>query len=145
MKKILVLHGPNLNLLGVREPSVYGATSLADVNKSMTDKANAAGIALTHQQSNHEGELIAAIHQALNDKIDYIIINPAAFTHTSIALRDALSAVAIPFVEVHISNIFAREPFRHQSFLSDIALGVITGFGVKSYSLALQAIIDEIN
>jgi len=145
MKKILVLHGPNLNLLGTREPAIYGSTTLADINQSLLAKARTVGMALTHLQSNHEGDLIEAIHQAKTDKVDFIIINPAALTHTSIALRDALTAVAIPFIEVHISNIHAREPFRHSSFLSDIAHGVICGFGVKSYSLALQAIIDEIN
>lgn len=145
MKKILVLHGPNLNLLGIREPSVYGSATLTEIDTLLKKKAKAAGIALTYQQSNHEGELVDAIHEALVNKVDFIIINPAAYTHTSVALRDALSAVAIPFIEVHITNIHAREPFRQYSYLSDIAHGIICGFGVNSYSLALQAIIDEIN
>ncbi|WP_115332476.1 type II 3-dehydroquinate dehydratase [Legionella busanensis] len=145
MKKILVLHGPNLNRLGTREPSVYGSTNLADINNSLRKLATDKGWDLSCFQSNSEAALIDAIHQAADASIDYIIINPAAFTHTSVALRDALSAVAIPFFEVHISNIYAREPFRHFSYLSDIAQGVITGFGVRGYRLALQAILEESN
>lgn len=143
MKKILVLHGPNLNLLGTREPSVYGSTSINQINTDLTNEAKKAGMQLTCFQSNVEGDLIEAIHQAQMDKIDYIIINPAAFTHTSIALRDALSAVAIPFIEVHISNIYTREPFRHHSYFSDIAVGIISGLGARGYLLALKAIIEE--
>lgn len=144
MKKILVLHGPNLNLLGSREPSIYGHTSLTQINSDLIQEAESAGIQLSCYQSNAEAELIHAIHQAKTDKINYIIINPAAFTHTSVALRDALSAVAIPFIEVHLSNIFSRETFRHHSYFSDIALGIISGFGAQGYLLALQAIIKEL-
>lgn len=145
MKKILVLNGPNLNRLGTREPSVYGATTLAELNQSLEQQAKEVGLSLSCQQSNSEVELIDFIHQAADEKIDYIIINPAAFTHTSIALRDALAAAAIPFIEVHISNIYTREIFRQHSYFSDLAHGVISGLGVKGYSLALQAIIDELN
>ena len=141
MKKILVLHGPNLNLLGSREPSVYGSISLEQVNKKLEIQASSAGLTLTALQSNSEPEIIAAIHQAYAEKTDYIIINPAAFTHTSIAIRDALLAVQIPFIEVHISNIYARESFRHHSYFSDVAQGVISGLGTNGYLLALQAII----
>ncbi|HAT8178636.1 TPA: type II 3-dehydroquinate dehydratase [Legionella pneumophila] len=144
MKKILVLHGPNLNLLGSREPSIYGHTSLTQINSHLIQEADNAGIQLSCFQSNAEAELIHAIHQAKIDKINYIIINPAAYTHTSIALRDALSAVAIPFIEVHLSNIFSRETFRHHSYFSDIAVGVISGLGAQGYLLALQAIIKEL-
>ncbi|KGP62630.1 3-dehydroquinate dehydratase [Legionella norrlandica] len=144
MKKILVLHGPNLNLLGSREPSIYGNISLDQINSNLIKEANKVGIQLNCYQSNAEAELISAIHQAKIDKIDYIILNPAAYTHTSIALRDALSAVAIPFIEVHLSNIFSREAFRHHSYFSDIATGIISGFGAQGYLLALQAIIKEL-
>ena len=143
MKKILVLHGPNLDRLGSREPSVYGATTLAALNLNLEEEAKKAGFSLSCKQSNSEAVLIDAIHQASDEKVDYFIINPAAFTHTSVALRDALAATAIPFIEVHISNIYARESFRHHSYFSDIARGVISGLGVRGYSLALQAIIDE--
>ncbi|MFC3909212.1 type II 3-dehydroquinate dehydratase [Legionella dresdenensis] len=142
MKKILVLHGPNLNRLGVREPAVYGLTTLTDLDQSLQLQAANANCALSCLQSNSEEKLIEAIHRAADEDVNYIIINPAAFTHTSIALRDALAAAAIPFIEVHITNIHARESFRHQSYFSDLALGVISGFGVMSYSLALQAIIE---
>ncbi|MFI4962523.1 MAG: type II 3-dehydroquinate dehydratase [Legionellales bacterium] len=144
MKKILVLHGPNLNLLGTREPLIYGSTTLNQINADLIEKAEHAGIGLTCFQSNSEGDLIQAIHQAGIDRIHYIIINPAAYTHTSVALRDALCAVAIPFIEVHLSNIHAREPFRHHSYVSDIAKGTISGLGPKGYVLALQSIIDEL-
>lgn len=143
MKKILVLHGPNLNLLGVREPAVYGGASLDELNTQLIRRATAAGIDLVAHQSNSESELISLIHQAAN-KVDWIIFNPAAYTHTSIALRDALSAVAIPFTEIHISNIHARESFRHHSYFSDIAQGVLCGFGTDGYLLALEAIIKEL-
>ena len=143
MKKILVLHGPNLNLLGAREPSIYGSASLAQINTDLVKVALASNIQLRCYQSNSESDLIHAIHQANTDKVNYIIFNPAAFTHTSIALRDALSAVAIPFIEVHISNIYSRETFRHHSYFSDIATGIISGLGVQGYILALQAIITE--
>lgn len=145
MKKILVLHGPNLNRLGVREPSIYGTTTLAKLDALLNKQATEAGLQLTSKQSNSEAELIDIIHQAADNKVDYLIINPAAFTHTSIAIRDALIAAAIPFVEVHISNIYAREAFRHHSYFSDIAQGVISGLGVGGYCLALQAIIEKFN
>lgn len=144
MKKILVLHGPNLNLLGTREPSIYGTSTLADINNSLETAAKKAHITLTCLQSNAEAELIESIHQAKTASIDYIIFNPAAFTHTSVALRDALSAVAIPFIEVHLSNIYTRETFRQHSYFSDIAKGIISGLGAQGYLFALQAIIDEI-
>lgn len=145
MKKILVLHGPNLNRLGKREPSLYGSTSLAELDNQLVKQAQAAGLELDCAQSNAEAELIDLIHQAADNKIAYIIINPAAFTHSSIALRDALLAAAIPFIEVHLSNIYARETFRHHSYFSDIAEGVISGLGVLGYSLALEAIIKKFN
>ncbi|KTD54984.1 3-dehydroquinate dehydratase [Legionella sainthelensi] len=143
MKKILVLHGPNLNLLGSREPSIYGSTSLEYINTRLTKESTEAGFALQCYQSNSEADLIQSIHQASTNKIDYIIFNPAGFTHTSIVLRDALSAVAIPFIEVHISNIYSRETFRHHSYFSDIAMGIISGLGVQGYSLALTSIIER--
>ncbi|CDZ76744.1 3-dehydroquinate dehydratase [Legionella massiliensis] len=145
MKKILVLHGPNLNRLGKREPAVYGSTTLIELDNTLSEQAKAAGFDLNCKQSNSEAALIEFIHQASDEGVAYLIINPAAFTHTSIALRDAVAAAAIPFIEVHISNIYARETFRHHSYFSDIARGVISGLGVKGYSLALQAIIDEFN
>lgn len=141
MKKILVLHGPNLNLLGSREPEHYGSESLADLNKRLKQQADTAGIELQTFQSNSEADLIHAIHHTVEHNINYIIINPAAFTHTSIALRDALIAVNVPFIEVHISNVHARESFRHHSYFSDIALGVISGLGTYGYVLALQTIL----
>jgi 3-dehydroquinate dehydratase II len=142
MATILVLHGPNLNLLGSREPQVYGSTTLADVNLKLQEICRAQGHHLLVLQSNAEYELIDRIHDAAKEGVNFIIINPAAFTHTSVALRDALAGVAIPFIEVHISNVFAREPFRHHSYLSDIAKGVICGLGVKGYYLALEAAIE---
>lgn len=143
MRKILVLHGPNLNLLGVREPSVYGTQSLDTVNEQLITKARAHDVNLTCQQHQAEDALVRAIHQAYFDEIDYIIFNPAAFTHTSIALRDAILAVKIPFIEVHISNPYRREKFRHASYFSDIAHGIITGLGTYGYLLAVDAIIDN--
>lgn len=145
MKKILVLHGPNLNRLGTREPAVYGLTTLTELDSALHKQATKANCALTCFQSNSESELIHAIHQAVDNEIDFLIINAAAFTHTSIALRDALISVPIPFYEVHISNIFSRETYRHNSYLSDIAQGVICGFGVRGYAMALQAILEEFN
>lgn len=136
--RILVLQGPNLNMLGVREPGIYGHTTLADIHRVMEDRARAAGVQIESFQSNHEGELIDRIQAAYTEGIDFIIINPAGFGHTSIALRDALAGVAIPFVEVHISNIHAREPFRHQTYLSAIAVGVICGLGTEGYQYALD-------
>lgn len=144
MANILVLNGPNLNLLGTREPEHYGADTLADIEDRLTRIASAAGMTLRFFQSNAEHELIAQVHAA-RDNSDFIIINPAAFTHTSIALRDALSAVEIPFIEVHLSNVHARETFRHHSYLSDIAQGVISGLGAQGYELALQAAIKQLN
>lgn len=143
MKKILVLHGPNLNLLGLREPAVYGHTSLAALDERLQKQAVDLGLQLIIKQSNDESELIDTIHQASATAIDYLIINPAAFTHTSIAIRDALIAVQLPFIEVHISNIYARESFRQHSYFSDIAEGVISGLGVHGYLLALQAVIEK--
>ena len=137
-RRILVLHGPNLNLLGTREPSVYGATTLANIDARLGKRATAAGAVLTTFQSNSEAELIARIHSAAQDGTAFIIINPAAFTHTSVALRDAFAAVSIPFVEVHLSNVFAREPFRHHSYFTDKAVGLICGLGAKGYELALD-------
>ncbi len=139
MASILVLHGPNLNLLGLREPGIYGATTLDDINRNLTQIAIAAGHHLQTLQSNAEYELIDRIHDARKEGIDFIIINPAAFTHTSVALRDALLGVDIPFIEVHLSNVHKREAFRHHSYFSDVAHGVICGFGATSYELALQA------
>ncbi|MFC5436308.1 type II 3-dehydroquinate dehydratase [Rhodanobacter umsongensis] len=144
MAKILVLHGPNLNLLGSREPDIYGHESLADINQRLAAQAQAAGHALDCYQSNAEHELIGRVHQARDDRTATILVNAGALTHTSIALRDALAAVAIPFIEVHLSNVFAREPFRHHSYLSDIAVGVICGFGGDSYRLALEAAIQRL-
>lgn len=144
MKKILVIHGPNLNLLGTREPAVYGSTTLAEINHELEHSALEAGMQLSTYQSNFEGELIEAIHLAQKNAIAYIIINPAAFTHSSIAMRDALAAVAIPFIEVHLSNIHAREPFRQHSYFSDLAQGTISGFGAQSYLLALNVIIKAL-
>jgi len=139
MFNLLVLHGPNLNLLGGREPQHYGHTTLANINQMLVKAAQTAGHNLTAFQSNAEHELLEQIHAARHNKVNFIIINPAAFTHTSIALRDALLAVAIPFIEVHLSNIHARESFRHHSYLSDVAVGVISGLGAQGYNLALQA------
>ncbi|MBO9536874.1 type II 3-dehydroquinate dehydratase [Herbaspirillum sp.] len=137
-KHLLLLNGPNLNLLGTREPEVYGSTSLADIEKLAQAQASAAGARLQSFQSNHEGALIDRIHQARTEGVDAIVINPGGLTHTSVALRDALAGVAIPFVEVHISNIHQREEFRHFSYLSGIARAVMCGFGVDGYRLAID-------
>ena len=145
MASILVLNGPNLNLLGSREPGTYGHRTLQEIMEDLTRFAGACGHDLTHLQDNSEGALVEAIHRAANDGVDYIIFNPAGYTHTSVALRDAMLAVRIPFVEVHLSAVAAREPFRHLSYFSDIAMGVITGFQGESYMLALQAIINLID
>lgn len=144
MAKILLLHGPNLNLLGSREPDVYGATTLADINRAAEAQCAERGCELATFQSNSESDLIDRVHQSRTEGVDAIVINPAAFTHTSVALRDAISAVAIPMVEVHLSNVHAREAFRRHSYFSDIAVGVICGFGATSYTLALQAALDHI-
>ena len=137
VKHVLVLHGPNLNLLGKREPGHYGTTSLQDINARLRTRAKDAGVRISITQSNSESDLIARVQQAPARSVDFVIINPAAFTHTSVALRDALAAVSIPFIEVHISNVFAREQFRHHSFFSDLAVGVISGLGPHGYEAAL--------
>ena len=136
--RILVLHGPNLNLLGTREPEIYGQVGLAEIHLAMEARARAAGVQLESFQSNHEGELIDRVQSARTEGIEFIIINPAGYTHTSVALRDALAAVAIPFIEVHLSNIHARETFRRHSHFSDIATGVICGLGAQGYELAVE-------
>ena len=141
---ILVIHGPNLNLLGKREPEVYGYLTLEDINQQLTAQAKNSSLTLDTFQSNWEGAIVDRIHQAQNENIKFIIINPAALTHTSVALRDALLGVAIPFIEVHLSNVHAREAFRHHSYLSDKAIGVICGLGAKSYSFALDYAIEKI-
>ncbi|HAV36790.1 MULTISPECIES: type II 3-dehydroquinate dehydratase [Massilia] len=137
-KKLLLLNGPNLNLLGTREPAVYGAATLADIESAATAQAAAAGGSLSCFQSNHEGALIDRIHAARDEGVDAIVINPGGLTHTSVALRDALAAVAIPFIEVHISNIYQREEFRHHSYLAAIARGTICGLGVDGYRFAID-------
>jgi len=139
MAKILVLNGPNLNLLGTREPEVYGTETLADIDNKLIREASTAGHQLACFQSNAEYQLIERIHSARDEGIDFIVINPAAFTHTSVAIRDALLGVDIPFIEVHLSNVHSREPFRHHSYLSDVAVGVICGLGSQGYQFALQA------
>ena len=144
MASILVLNGPNLNLLGEREPDQYGHRSLADIMREIEQVATACDLSFSSMQSNSEGELIDAIQQAGRDGVDYIIINPAGYTHTSVAIRDAFLAVKIPFIEVHLSAVHAREPFRQISYFADIAMGVISGFRGESYLLALQAIINRI-
>ncbi|MGW1443329.1 type II 3-dehydroquinate dehydratase [Serratia rhizosphaerae] len=141
---ILLLNGPNLNLLGTREPEKYGSTTLAEIVNGLENQASALGVALSHLQSNAEHVLIDRIHQARGNT-DFILINPAAFTHTSVALRDALLAVQIPFIEIHLSNVHAREPFRHHSYLSDIAVGVICGLGAEGYTFALQAAVNRLS
>lgn len=139
MAKLLLLHGPNLNLLGTREPEVYGHTTLADIDADLRTRATAAGHALDSLQSNAEHVLVERIQAARDDGTAFILINPAAFTHTSVAIRDALAAVALPFIEIHLSNPHAREPFRQHSYFSDKAVGVICGFGADSYTYALDA------
>jgi 3-dehydroquinate dehydratase-2 len=136
-RKILVLHGPNLNLLGTREPEHYGNQTLADIDQSLKEQGAAVGVVVETFQSNTEGDLVDRIHAARSANVGYIIINPAAYTHTSVAMRDALAAVAIPFIEVHLSNVHAREAFRHKSYFSDLAVGVITGLGANGYLFAL--------
>jgi 3-dehydroquinate dehydratase-2 len=143
-KHILLLNGPNLNLLGTREREVYGRTSLDDVVNAAREQAQKAGAIFSHLQSNHEGELIDRIHAARAEKVDAIVINPGGLTHTSVALRDALAGVAIPFIEVHISNVHARESFRHHSYLSAIAQGVVCGLGVDGYRAALDFALNRL-
>ncbi len=145
MSKILVLHGPNLNLLGTREPAIYGTDTLADIDRRLSSIADAAGFGLETFQSNSEGALVDRIQAAKGAGVGMIVINPGAYTHTSIALRDAFSAVSIPFIEVHLSNVHAREAFRQQSYLSDVAVAVITGLGADGYEFALEAAIRRLN
>lgn len=144
MARLLLLHGPNLNLLGTREPEVYGSTMLAQIDQDLGARAAAAGHQLACLQSNAEHVLVERIHAARDEGVAFILINPGAFTHTSVALRDALLGVAIPFVEIHLSNPHAREPFRHHSYLSDKALGVVCGFGADSYRMALQGVLARL-
>ena len=145
MAKLLVLHGPNLNLLGSREPEVYGRTTLAEIDEDLRARALAAGHALESFQSNAEHVLVDRIQAIRGDGVDFVLFNPAGFTHTSVALRDALAAVAVPFIEVHLSNPHAREPFRRQSYFSDLAVGVVCGFGAPGYGLALAAAIQRLD
>ncbi|NUU66992.1 type II 3-dehydroquinate dehydratase [Enterobacteriaceae bacterium BIT-l23] len=142
--QVLLLNGPNLNMLGTREPEKYGSQTLAEIVSQLRTQAKALNVTLDHLQSNAEHELIDRIHQA-KGQVDYILINPAAFTHTSVALRDALLAVSIPFIEIHLSNVHAREPFRHHSYLSDIAAGVICGLGADGYTYALQTAVNRLS
>jgi 3-dehydroquinate dehydratase-2 len=141
-KSILVLHGPNLNLLGEREPQHYGKQTLEDINQALKNIASAKSVQLETMQSNSEADLVNKIQSLSKDKFDFLIINPAAFTHTSVAMRDALSAVKVPFIEVHLSNVYAREPFRHHSYFSDIAVAVISGLGAEGYVAALNFAIN---
>ena len=145
MAAILVINGPNLNLLGTREPEIYGSFTLEDINASLSTLCEAAGHQIQFLQSNAEAEIVDRVHAAKTEGVDFILINPAAFTHTSVALRDALLAVEIPFIEIHLSNVHAREEFRKHSFLSDIAIGSIVGLGPQGYELALAAAIARIN
>jgi 3-dehydroquinate dehydratase-2 len=142
-QRLLVLHGPNLNLLGTREPAVYGHTTLAEIDQMLIERATAAGAVLATFQSNHEGALIDRIHAARDEQTDFIVINPAAFTHTSVALRDALAGVDIPFIEVHLSNVHRREAFRHTSYFSDLAQAVVCGFGSQGYLYAVDYVLGN--
>jgi 3-dehydroquinate dehydratase II len=144
-KSILVIHGPNLNMLGMREPAHYGKMTLNEINASLESQSKHANIALETFQSNAEADIVAKIQSLAMHPVDFLIINPAAFTHTSIAIRDAISAVHIPFIEVHLSNVYAREEFRHHSYFSDIAVGVISGLGADGYKAALQFAINKLN
>lgn len=144
LPRLLVLHGPNLNLLGTREPMHYGSTTLAEINLALAHRAEAAGVNLETFQSNHEGALIERVHAARQQGVTYMVINPAAYTHTSVALRDAVAGTGIPFIEVHLSNVHARESFRHHSYFSDLAIGVITGLGSEGYLLALEYLLSRI-
>jgi len=144
MSQLLVLHGPNLNLLGTREPGVYGHVTLAEIDKALVDKAQEAGAQLSTFQSNHEGALVDRIQQARTENVDFVLINPAAYTHTSVAIRDALAGVALPFIEIHLSNVHKREAFRHHSYFSDLAEAVICGLGWKGYLYALDFALDRI-
>ncbi len=140
-RNVLVLHGPNLNLLGTREPQTYGSTTLSEIDSALVARAAVAGVSCSTFQSNHEGALVDRIQAARDEGVSFIIINPAAFTHTSIAIRDALAGVGIPFIEVHLSNVHARETFRHKSYLSALAVGVICGLGAQGYLLALEYVL----
>ena len=140
--RVLVINGPNLKMLGKREPAIYGAQTLPEIRQDLTQYADSHNVTLTHYQSNSEAELITTIHSAI-DQVDFIIINPAAFTHTSVALRDALLSVSIPFIEVHLTNIYQREAFRHHSYFSDVAKGVLCGFGANGYQMAIAAILAD--
>ncbi|MHB8742155.1 MAG: type II 3-dehydroquinate dehydratase [Sulfuricaulis sp.] len=144
MAEILVLNGPNLNMLGTREPEHYGTTTLAAINQRLAQQGQAAGHRLSFFQSNAEHELVEQVQQAMHNRVAFILVNPAAFTHTSVALRDSLAASQIPFIEVHLSNVHAREPFRKHSYLSDLATGVISGLGAQGYELALTAAIERL-
>ncbi|KAI5912766.1 type II 3-dehydroquinate dehydratase [Thauera sp. 2A1] len=144
MSKVLVINGPNLNLLGTREPHIYGSTTLADVENGLRAQAQQLGLELECFQSNHEGAIVDRIHQARLEGVKFVLINPGAYTHTSVAIRDAIGGVAIPFVEVHISNVHKREAFRHHSYLSDVAEAVMAGFGTLGYNLALQFIASKL-
>lgn len=144
MSRLLVLHGPNLNLLGTREPDVYGRVTLAQIDQALAEKAKAAGAELTSFQSNHEGAIVDRIQQARIERVDFVLINPAAYTHTSVAIRDALAGVALPFVEIHLSNVHTREAFRHHSYFSDLAEAVICGLGWKGYLYALDFALERI-
>lgn len=144
-KSILVLHGPNLNLLGMREPEHYGHLTLADIDQNLQALAQAANITLESFQSNAEADLVSKIQTLATKKVDFIIINPAAFTHTSVSIRDAISAVKIPFIEVHLSNVYARESFRHHSYFSDIAVGVISGLGAEGYYAAFNFAVNHLS
>ncbi len=137
-KNILIIHGPNLNLLGIREPQIYGGNTLQDINRDLSKLTESTGVGLDFFQSNAESALIDRVQRTMHDGTDFIIINPAAYTHTSIALRDALAAVKLPFIEVHLSNIYSRESFRQHSYFSDLAVGIISGLGAKGYELALR-------
>lgn len=137
-RKVLVLHGPNLNLLGRREPEKYGSTTLDEINRGLIEQGRKSGAEVETFQSNSEADLVGRVQQLMDAPVDFVIINPAAFTHTSVAIRDALAAVRVPFMEVHISNVFAREPFRHHSYFTDLAVGMICGLGPRGYELALE-------
>lgn len=145
MASLLLINGPNLNLLGTREPAVYGGTTLAQIESTLKQQAVDAGHRLATFQSNAEHDIVTRVQAARADGTDFILINPAAFTHTSVAIRDALAAVAIPFIEIHLSNPHAREPFRHTSYFTDIAVGIVAGFGADSYRLALAAAINRLS
>jgi 3-dehydroquinate dehydratase-2 len=144
MSRLLVLHGPNLNLLGTREPEVYGRTTLADIDLALTERARAAGAELSTFQSNHEGALVDRIQAARHEAVDFVLINPAAYTHTSVAIRDALAGVDLPFIEIHLSNVHRREAFRHHSYFSDLAVAVICGLGWKGYLYALDFALERL-